>query len=79
LPKINIFQSPVGQQHVVLFSVVQDAEFFIKTPTNPNIITSDTTWNNNKAKIIYGDLTIDQNVILNIQQGTKVYFHKTAE
>jgi hypothetical protein len=52
--------------------VVQDAEFFIKTPTNPNIITSDATWNNNKAKIIYGDLTIDQNVILNIQQGTKV-------
>ncbi len=73
-----LFQSPVGQQQVVLFSVVQDAEFFIKTPTNPNIITSDATWNNNKAKIIYGDLTIDQNVILNIQQGTKVYFHKNS-
>ncbi|WP_336733409.1 hypothetical protein [Chryseobacterium sp. VD8] len=73
-----LFQSPVGQQQVVLFSVVQDAEFFIKTPTNSNIITSDATWNNNKAKIIYGDLTIDQNVILNIQQGTKVYFHKNS-
>ncbi|WP_428070514.1 hypothetical protein [Chryseobacterium gambrini] len=73
-----LFQSPVGQQQVVLFSVVQDAEFFIKTLTNPNIITSDATWNNNKAKIIYGDLTIDQNVILNIQQGTKVYFHKNS-
>ncbi|MCY1663628.1 hypothetical protein [Chryseobacterium sp. SL1] len=73
-----LFQSPVGQQQVVLFSVVQDAEFFIKTPSNPNIITSDATWNNNKAKIIYGDLTIDQNVILNIQQGTKVYFHKNS-
>jgi hypothetical protein len=73
-----LFQSPLGQQQVVLFSVVQDAEFFIKSPTNPNIITSDATWTNNKAKIIYGDLTIDQNVILNIQQGTKVYFHKNS-
>ncbi len=73
-----LFESPAGQQNVVLFSVVQDAEFFIKTPSNPNILTSDATWNNNKAKIIYGDLTIDQNVILNIQPGTKVYFHKNS-
>lgn len=73
-----LFQSPAGEQHVVLFSVVQDAEFFIKSSTNPNIITSDATWTNNKAKIIYGDLTVDQNVNLNIQPGTKVYFHKNS-
>ncbi|WP_346983348.1 hypothetical protein [Chryseobacterium sp. POE27] len=73
-----LFDSPAGQQNVVLFSVVQDAEFFIKSSSNPNIITSDATWNNNKAKIIYGDLTVDQNVILNIQPGTKVYFHKNS-
>lgn len=73
-----LFQSPAGQQQVVLFSVVQDAEFYIKTPTNPNIITSNTSWTSNKAKIIYGDLTIDQNTVLNIQQGTKVYFHKNS-
>lgn len=73
-----LFDSPAGQQNVVLFSVVQDAEFFIKSPSNPNIITSDATWNNNKAKIIYGDLTVDENVILNIQPGTKVYFHKNS-
>jgi hypothetical protein len=73
-----LFQSPAGEQKVVLFSVVQDAEFFIQTPTNPNIITSDATWTNNKAKIIYGNLTVDQNVSLNIQPGTKVYFHKNS-
>ncbi|WP_312902798.1 hypothetical protein [Chryseobacterium taichungense] len=73
-----LFDSPAGQQNVVLFSVVQDAEFFIKSSSNPNIITSDATWNNDKAKIIYGDLTIDENVILNIQAGTKVYFHKNS-
>ncbi|RXM56702.1 hypothetical protein BOQ60_25355, partial [Chryseobacterium sp. CH1] len=47
-------------------SVVQDAEFFIQTPGNPNVITSSTTWNNNKAKIIYGNLTINPSVTLDI-------------
>ena len=73
-----LFQSPAGEQQVVLFSVVQDAEFFIKTPSNPNVISSDATWSNDKAKIIYGDLTVDQNINLNIQPGTKVYFHKNS-
>ncbi|NIF07944.1 hypothetical protein F3J23_21180 [Chryseobacterium sp. Tr-659] len=73
-----VFTTPAGQQHVTLFSVVQDAEFFIQTPTNPNVITSSTTWSNNKAKIIYGDLTINPNITLNIDPGTKVYFHKNS-
>lgn len=73
-----LFSNSAGEQHVTLFSVVQDAEFFIQTPSNPNILTSNTTWTNNKAKIIYGDLTVDQSVVLNIQQGTKVYFHKNS-
>ena len=73
-----LFSNPAGEQYVTLFSVVQDAEFFIQTPSNPNILTSNTTWTNNKAKIIYGDLTIDQSVVLNIQKGTKVYFHKNS-
>lgn len=73
-----VFTSPVGQQFVTLFSVVQDAEFFIKTPTNANIIDANTTWSNSKAKIIYGDLTIDDGVALNVQPGTKIYFHKNS-
>ncbi|CEJ70889.1 hypothetical protein [Chryseobacterium oranimense] len=73
-----LFSSGAGQQHVTLFSVVQDAEFFIETPTNPNVISTHTTWNNNKAKIIYGNLTIDPNITLDIQPGTKVYFHKNS-
>ncbi|UKB83581.1 hypothetical protein LF887_21645 [Chryseobacterium sp. MEBOG06] len=73
-----LFSGPAGEQHVTLFSVVQDAEFFIQTPTNPNVITSSTTWNNNKAKIIYGDLTINPNITLDINPGTKVYFHKNS-
>ncbi|WES95998.1 hypothetical protein P2W68_14175 [Chryseobacterium arthrosphaerae] len=73
-----IFTGPTGQQHVTLFSVVQDAEFFIQTPTNPNVISSSTTWSDNKAKIIYGDLTINPSVTLDIDPGTKVYFHKNS-
>ncbi|HCM33078.1 MULTISPECIES: hypothetical protein [Chryseobacterium] len=73
-----LFSGPTGQQHVTLFSVVQDAEFFIQTPTNPNIISSSTTWTNNKAKIIYGDLSLAPNVTLDIDPGTKVYFHKNS-
>lgn len=73
-----LFTTGAGQQHVTLFSVVQDAEFYIKTPTNPNVITSDVTWSNNKAKIIYGDLKVDTGVHLNVQAGTKIYFHKNS-
>ncbi|SDQ86460.1 hypothetical protein SAMN05421664_2890 [Chryseobacterium soldanellicola] len=73
-----VFTSPAGQQHVTLFSVVQDAEFFIQSPSNPNVISNHTTWTNTKAKIIYGNLTIDPNITLDIEAGTKVYFHKNS-
>lgn len=71
-------QSPAGNQHVTLFSVVQDAEFFIQNDTNPNILTQNTTWNSEKAKIIFGDLTLGDGKTLNIEQGTKVYFFKNG-
>lgn len=73
-----VFESPAGQQKVTLFSVVQDAEYFIKTDTNPNILTSNTTWTNNKAKIIFGDLTLAEGKSLTIEKGTKVYFRKKS-
>lgn len=72
------FQTPAGNQHVTLFSVVQDAEFYIESKTNPNILTSNTSWTNNKAKIIFGNLTLDVGKTLNIEKGTKIYFHKNS-
>ncbi len=71
-------QSPAGNQHVTLFSVVQDAEFYIQSETNPNILGTDTNWTNEKAKIIFGDLTVAEGKTLDIQKGTKVYFHKNS-
>lgn len=75
--RIN-FQTPAGNQHVTLFSVVQDAEFFIQTDSNQNVLTENTNWTNEKAKIIFGDLTLEAGKTLNIQKGTKVYFHKNS-
>src|SRR5690606_22286938 len=72
------FQTPAGNQHVTLFSVVQDAEFYIESKTNPNVLTSNTTWTNNKAKIIFGNLTVEAGKTLDIQKGTKIYFHKNS-
>lgn len=72
------FTTPVSQQQVTLFSVVQDAEFFVQTPGNPNTLTGNVTWNPDKAKIIYGDLTLETGAELNIEQGTRVYFFKNS-
>lgn len=72
------FQTPAGNQHVTLFSVVQDAEFFIQTDSNPNTISNNMNWTNEKAKIIFGDLTLEEGKTLDIQKGTKVYFHKNS-
>ncbi len=73
-----VFESPAATQHVTLFSVVQDAEFFIQNENNPNIINNDTQWTNEKAKIIFGDLTVAEGKKLDIEQGTKVYFFKNS-
>ncbi|QFG54116.1 hypothetical protein [Chryseobacterium sp.] len=72
------FTTPAGKQHVTLFSVVQDAEFFVETAGNPNILSGNITWNDGRAKIIYGDLTVAPGSTLNIEQGTKVYFFRNS-
>ncbi len=75
--RINV-QTPAGTQNVTLFSVVQDAEFFIQSASNTNILNSNTNWTNSKAKIIFGDLTLGEGKTLDIQKGTKIYFHKNS-
>jgi hypothetical protein len=73
-----MFESPAGNQHVTLFSVVQDAQYFIQSKTNPNILTDNTTWTNDKVKVIFGDLTLAEGKTLTIQKGTNIYFHKNS-
>lgn len=71
-------ETPVAKQKITLLSVVQDVEFFISTKTQPRVLSQNTIWNNNKAKIIYGDLSLAEGKSLTIAEGTKVYFHKNA-
>lgn len=73
-----VFNTPAGEQKVTLLSVVQDAEYFIKTDTNPNIISENTTWTKDKVKVIFGDLTIAEGKTLTMEKGTKVYFRKNS-
>ena len=71
-------ESPAGNQHVTLFSVVQDAQYFIQSKNNPNVLADNTTWTNDKVKVIFGDLTLAEGKTLNIEKGTKIYFHKNS-
>ncbi|SFI56600.1 hypothetical protein [Halpernia frigidisoli] len=71
-------ESPARKQHVTLFSVVQDAQYFIQNKNNPNILTDNTTWTNDKVKVIFGNLTLAEGKTLNIEKGAKVYFHKNS-
>lgn len=73
-----LFDSPIGQQHLTLFSTIQDAEFFVESPTNPNIVSGNVTWTKDKVKLIYGDLTLSSGSTLNIEEGTFVYFTKNS-
>jgi len=87
-PKINapsaiaeddiLFQTSSGEQKVTLFSVVEDAEFYISTAAQPKIITENTIWKNDKAKVIFGNLTLAEGKTLSIEKGTRVYFHKNS-
>jgi len=73
-----VFNTPAGEQKVTLFSVVQDAEYFIKSDSNPNIISDNTTWTKDKVKVIFGDLTVAEGKTLTMEKGTKVYFRKNS-
>lgn len=73
-----VFESPAGQQKVTLFSVVQDAEYFIQTGANPVVINENTTWTKDKVKVIFGNLEVAEGKTLTLEKGTKVYFRKNS-
>ncbi len=73
-----LFETASETQHVTLLSVVQDAEFFIESKTNANIISENMVWNNQKVKIVYGKLTVAEGKTLEILPDTKIYFTKNS-
>ncbi len=73
-----VFNTPAGEQKVTLFSVVQDAEYFIQTGENPVTINDNTTWTKDKVKVIFGNLKVAEGKTLTMEKGTKVYFRKNS-
>ena len=73
-----LFNTPAGEQKVTLFSVVQDAEYFIQTGENPVTINDNTTWTKDKVKVIFGNLNVAEGKTLTMEKGTKVYFRKNS-
>lgn len=73
-----VFNTPAGEQKVTLFSVVQDAEYFIQTGENPVTINDNTTWTKDKVKVIFGNLNVAEGKTLTMEKGTKVYFRKNS-
>lgn len=73
-----IFTTSHRQQSVELYSVVQDAEFFIQTDTHDNVLQGNHVWTNQKAKVIFGELTLADNASLTIEKGTKVIFSQNS-
>ncbi|WP_312195505.1 hypothetical protein [Epilithonimonas vandammei] len=73
-----LFNTPAGEQKVTLFSVVQDAEYFIQTGENPVTINNNTTWTKEKVKVIFGNLNVAEGKTLTMEKGTKVYFRKNS-
>lgn len=74
-----VFSLAGGTRAVTLFSVVQDAEYFFqKDPKVPNVLSGNVMWNNTKAKIIVGELTLAQGSKLTVQPGTRIYMVKNS-
>ena len=62
-----------NQKWVQLQAWGQNANFM-----RTKVITSDTTWTNEKPFVILGGLLVAEGVELKIQQGTKIYLHADA-
>ena len=62
-----------NQKWVQLQAWGQNANFL-----RANVITSDTTWTNERPFVILGGLLVAEGIQLNIEQGTKIYLHADA-
>lgn len=60
-------------QQVVLNAWGQDAYFHVS-----EVISSSTTWANDKPHVIYNYCAVDSNITLNIPAGTNIYSHSEA-
>ena len=79
-----LFHTNGNKQHVALLAYGQDAHFIIADKWLGNYINykvvagegETVTWTNDKPYVIYGYAVVDSVGKLNIEEGTKIYFHK---
>lgn len=68
----------IGDGHrATLLGLVQGAELIVSTKAVPRIL-GDATWGAEKARVIVGDLQIEEGKKLNLQAGARIYFFKGA-
>src|SRR5690606_20335963 len=69
-----VFETDYGFQQVKLMSYIEKAKFY-NTELDENYILTETNWDDEFARVLYGNINADE---LNIGPKTKVYFHKDA-
>lgn len=75
-----IFNLGNHTQEVKLSSAIENVELFKPDGNNTYYeITSDTTWDSSKSKIIYEGVLVKEGAKLTIEKGTKVYFYTDSE
>ncbi len=68
-----VFETNGNFQDVKLVAFGQDVNLI-----NGEIIHNNTTWTNTKPFLVYNSMLVDTLITLNIQSGTKIYFHKDS-
>ncbi len=75
-----VFNLGNQMQEVKLTSIVEDVELFKPDVNSTHYeITSDTTWDASKSKIVYEGVLVKSGAKLTIEKGTKVYFYTDSE
>lgn len=72
------FETTKGTQQVKLLSWIERAKFYIPEQGQTDHNLTETNWTNEYSRVIFGNLNVPQNNALNIQAGTRVYFHNDA-
>lgn len=68
-----------NKQEVKLIAFGQQAIFHKPTPGNSSFfLNCNETWTNDTPHVVYGLALIDTGCVLNIEKGTKVYFHSNG-
>ncbi|MDO5509490.1 MAG: right-handed parallel beta-helix repeat-containing protein [Weeksellaceae bacterium] len=71
--------SGAAQQKVMLYTMLQPAEYFV-APNDADFLelTGNTVWDAGTVKVIFGKLRVPQGQQLQIDAGTRVYMHRHA-